>query len=142
MDLTIRPATTQDLEEARRWLQRDAGMLHLGNSFNPSRQALDLRHVASCWVAERSGEVVALASLVEDRANQATIGFVVKPEHRRQGIAKTFVPMLLERPEAKKFSKIIGTPRFEEVAFQKTLRRAGFYQTGHDQNGLIVYERR
>lgn len=141
-DLIIRSAQAVDLEEVRHWLLQEKGTTQALTTFNPNRPAICLDRAEDCWAAEISGELVALASLTEDQAHRARIGFIVKLSRRREGIAKAFIPRLLDHQDLKRFSKIIATPGFADTAALKTLRRAGFYQTGHDEQGLLVFEHR
>lgn len=141
-DLIIRSANATDLEEVRNWMTHDSGMTASITDFDPNHDLIKLDNPEDCWVAELHGELVALASLDEDRMRQAHLGFVVKPSRRRQGIAKAFIPRLLEHQDIKRFGKIIGRPGLADTAAQKVLRHAGFHQAGYDENGLIVFERR
>lgn len=140
MDLMIRSALDADLQEVRAWIQLDDTENYSGLAAN--RDMIRLDDTRDAWVATRSGEVVAYASFDVTPAGEAYVGFIVKPSARRQGIAKEFIPRLLQNQDIKRYSKIVGTSRFGDTATEKVLRHAGFYQTGYDQNGLITYERR
>lgn len=141
-DLIIRSASARDLEEARHWLNKDSGITDALTAGNPNRAPIDLTNAEDCWAAELQGELVALASFSEDRERRAHIGFIVNPARRREGIAKAFIPRLLEHQDIKRFAKVVCTPALSNTAALKILRRAGFYQTGYDDNGLVVFERR
>ena len=142
MELKLRKATQSDLAEVNSWLESDTGPQEFVGAYEPTQQIINVENINTGWVALWKDDLVAFASLVESPANQANIGFIVKPTRRREGIAETFVPMLLERNEIHAFSKIVGTPHLEDTAAQKILQRSGFHQIGYDENGLVIFERR
>jgi L-amino acid N-acyltransferase YncA len=141
MDLMIRSALDADLHEVQGWMAMDGNSAGVG-SLTENRKMIRLDGIEDAWVAVRNGEMVAYASFDVNQMNEAYVGFIVKPSARRQGIAKEFIPQLLKNQDIKKYSKIIGTSRFGDTATEKILRNAGFNQTGYDENGLIMYERR
>jgi RimJ/RimL family protein N-acetyltransferase len=141
MHILIRSALDADLHEVRDWMSRDTSSENY-SSLAANREIIRIDRAEDAWVAVREGEVVAYASFSSDKAGAAYVGFIVKPSARRQGIAKEFIPRLLEHQDIKRYSKIIGSSRLGDTATEKILRHAGFYQTGYDENGLMMYERR
>lgn len=139
MQLVICEATEAEATEAARWHDSEGATLHDVINFEPGRGGTGGIYG---WAAFLEDELVAYASIVENKAHEGILGFIVSPDHRRQGIAKTFIHLLLERPEMRQFSRIIGTPHFDHTAALKVLHHTGFHQLGYDDDGRMVFERR
>lgn len=142
MTLDIKQATAHDLHEVSTWVTGDGAPTGMGGAYSPLSGLVDLSNPNNGWCAFTDDELVAYASLMVNSNNDAMLGFIVKPSRRREGIAKTFIPMLLEQENLGSFSRIIGTPQLEDIASQKVLTHAGFHKTGFNPDGLPIYERR
>lgn len=142
MELHIRHATDNDLIDVRRWLEADTGPTGFVSHYEPTKGSINLDDTSDAWVAEINGEMVAFASFWEEPPRQANLGFIVKPDRRREGIAKTFVPQLLEIADLQRYTRVVGTMSFDETAAQKVLQRAGFHPLGYDTSGRMTYEKR
>lgn len=135
MNLLIRPAEREDIREVRHWVAIDPPQ-----NFNLS-EGVEFGKVDG-WVALDGDELVAYASVSDEPGRGARIGFIVKPSRRREGIAKTFVPMLLESEHLNQFNHITGTSALGDTAAKKVLLSSGFREAGYDENGHILFERR
>lgn len=142
MDLQIRQAQPADLSQVQGWLEADTGPSNLVGHYAPSEGALNLRDPDNGWVATLDGELVAFASLQPGFGHQASLGFAVKPDRRREGIAKTFIPLLLQTADLSAYSGVASTLAEEDTAVRKILERNGFHQIGNDEAGQLVFVRR
>ena len=136
INLAIRSAQKDDIYEVQHWLALDSPH---GFSLDES---VEFGGKVDGWVAIDGEEIVAYASVKEDNSRQARISFIVKPSRRREGIAKTFIPMLLESEHIGSFMRITGASALGDTAAKKVLIAARFREIGYDDNGQILFERR
>ncbi len=139
--IDIKPATEHDLDEIREWITGSSPS-PIGGAYFPLSGVIDLSNPDNGWCAWQDEELVAFVSLIQNSSNDAMIGFIVKPNRRREGIAKAFIPLLLKKEDLQSFNRIIATPRLEDIGGQKVLEHAGFRRSGSDPDGLPIYERR
>lgn len=142
MELQLRPADVADRAMVRSWLDADTGPSAYVGYYEPTQGAIRFDPADAAWVALLDGVPVAYASLHEEPPRHANIGFIVRPDRRREGIAKTFLPQLLDTIDLESYTKLVGTLPSEDVAAHKVLSRAGFHQVGYDDAGRLVFERR
>ena len=139
--IDVKQAKDHDLDEIREWVT-GGSPYSVGGAYSPLSGVIDLNNPDNGWCAWQNGELVAFVSLVQNSSNDVMIGFIVKPTRRREGIAKIFIPLLLGKENLRSYSRIIATPRLEDIGGQKVLEHAGFHRSGFDPDGLPVYERR
>jgi hypothetical protein len=96
MDLYIRTAETADVATVQHWLETDTGPSNLVGHYEHTASGIHPLATDSAWVATLDGELVAYAAFTEEPGREARLGFVVRPDRRREGLAQTFITMLLQ----------------------------------------------
>jgi len=142
MDLRIRKAEAADTTAVQQWLETDTGPSNLVGHYEHTGVGTQLATTDNAWVATLDDELVAYAALTEKPGREARLSFIVRPDRRREGIAKTFIPLLLQTANLSSYAKLTANLPFEDIAVRKILERNGFHQIGNDETGQIVFVRR
>jgi|GEM_PF-2562895 len=142
MDLRIRKAEAADTTAVQRWLEADTGPSNLVGHYEHTGIGAQPVTTNNTWVATLDDELVAYAALAEEPGREVRLSFIVRPDRRREGIAKTFIPLLLQTANLSSYAKLKASLPFEDIAVRKILERSGFHQIGNDETGRIVFVRR
>lgn len=138
-DIVIEPATEQQLSSMESWAVRNDSAKVL---FKSSRMPLVGAGRASWhWVALKSDEVVAIATLELNKEHVGYITCVVKPGRLRQGIGSRLFEFTLTQPEAKELAHLHAAIDQLNTPAQKILERHGFSRVGFDSDGRIEFAR-
>lgn len=139
--LKFEPMSDKYGQEVSHWFHVDAFSGEYAGFYNNTRQRTKGRGERHEWVIFDDDKLIGFFSLIVEQPNKGDILFAVNPDSRRQGFAKQILDQAQDLPEVKKLKHIVTSVEAENTAAQKVVKDAGFFEAGHDQNGMAVFEK-
>lgn len=139
----LRELTHADLPTVDSWFAESETRQWLGDPAWP-RQLIRLAGLSRdrfAFAAVRQGVVVGIADVERYEDGRAAVAIVVAPEHRRRGVGKTIVMMLIERAEPAGVVEFVGGVEAGNGASAAFLTSCGFEQTtdAPDDEGFTYF---
>lgn len=128
-------------QEVSHWFHVDAFSGEYAGFYNNTRHRTKDRGERYEWVIFASDKLIGFFSLVIEQPNQGSVLFAVKPDSRRQGFAKQILSQAQGLPEVRSLKHLLTSVETNNTAAQKVLKDADFFERGHDQNGMAIFEK-